>query len=135
MKRLRKESAEMIRTKEETTKAAPVRARNIRATIAGVTASLTYGAGSAFAAGQDLFATAESLIAEWYGKFFGLSTALAVLVACVGFLAMMISGKRTRENIFSFIKTVALCWLAIQALGGFVALGRELTSGLNWTAS
>ena len=132
MKRLRNESKEMIQnTSAEAKAAAPAKVRNIRATLMGACAAMTYGAGSAFAA-PDPFTTAGNLIAEYYGKFFGLSTALAVLVACAGFMYMMIGGRKGRESAWSWIKTVALCWLAIQALGGFVAIGQDLTDGLNW---
>lgn len=133
MKRLRKESADMIQnTNAEANAAAPAKVRNIRATLMGACAAMTYGVGSAFASGPDPFTTAGNLITKYYGKFFGLSTALAVLVACAGFMYMMIGGRKGREAAWSWIKTVALCWLAIQALGGFVAIGQDLTEGLNW---
>lgn len=66
----------------------------------------------------DIFESAKAIIKTIYNGVFGISTALAVVIAVIACLFMMFSSNpRTVETSKSWLKRVLIAWVIINALG------------------
>ena len=79
---------------------------------------------------EDLFSTAATMMATYYGKIVALTTGLAILLILIAFIWGMVSpSPRGSEQAFSWAKKIALCWLVINCLGVIFKIGETLTTG------
>lgn len=113
--------------------APPTKEDRIALTVSAAVGALGYGTSCSFAA-TGLFDQVESLVGEFYGKFFGLTTKVAALCAIIAILLAMFNPKeRGAAFAWSWLKRIVGCWLLINVLGGLFAVGERITAGQNFT--
>lgn len=106
----------------------PSKGDKIAYTLSAISGTLAYSAGSAFAA--DPFQQAESLLGEYYGKIFAITTLAAAFLALIAIIVAMFNPKeRGASFAWAWLKRIMGCWLLINLLGGLFSIGENLTSG------
>ena len=101
--------------------------------LASATGILTCGTGVAFAAPADPFSAAESVLKKYYTKLLEISTLLAAFLIVIALIASWFNtdGQDAKKEV-KWVKRIVLGWVIINALGFFVAIGKDLTNGLRY---
>ncbi len=89
----------------------------------------------AFAAGEDIWTKASSIMQDVYGKIMGISTVAAIVTASVALLLMNFSknGKTVDES-RAWLKRIVITWAVLNSMGFIMAYVTPLFSGDQWSA-
>lgn len=85
-----------------------------------------------FAAGEDMFELADSIIRDVYNSIAGISTVLAALMSAIAVIgAKMSNTQQKADAAFDWLKRIWIAWAVINGIGAFIAYIRPLFDGYN----
>lgn len=85
-----------------------------------------------FAAGEDLFEVADTIIRDVYNHIAGISTVLAALMSSVAVIGAKISNNSHKtEQAWDWLKRIWVAWAIINGIGAFIAYVTPLFDGYN----
>ena len=83
-----------------------------------------------FAAGEDLFEVADTIIRDVYNHIAGISTVLAALMSSVAVIGAKISNNHQKtEQAWDWLKRIWIAWAIINGIGAFIAYITPLFDG------
>ena len=87
---------------------------------------------TAFAAGENLFEVADSIIRDVYNQIAGISTVLAGLMSAVAVVgAKMSSNQHKVDQSWDWLKRIWIAWGVINGIGAFISYIVPLFNGYN----
>lgn len=87
------------------------------ATIGTVLAEPTTAAAAGADANGNIFLNAGKFMNDLYGKIFGLTTMIAVLVATIALVMRMFSSnQKTVDTANAWLKRIIVCWILINSM-------------------
>lgn len=85
-----------------------------------------------FAAGEDLFQVADTIIRDVYNHIAGISTVLAGLMTAVAVIGLKLSSSQQKsEQCWDWLKRIWIAWVVINGIGAFIAYVAPLFDGYN----
>jgi hypothetical protein len=86
---------------------------------------------SVLAAAEDMWAVADRIIKDVYGKVAGISTVLAGLMSAVAVIGAKLSNNQHKvDQAWDWLKRIWIAWAIINGIGAFLAYIRPLFDGL-----
>ncbi len=77
---------------------------------------------TAFAAGEDLFEAADTIIRDLYNHIAGISTVLAGLMSAIAVIGAKVSNNQHKtDQAWDWLKRIWLAWAVINGMGAFIA--------------
>ncbi len=85
---------------------------------------------TAFAAGEDMFEVADTIIRDVYNNIAGISTILAGLMSAIAVIgAKMSNNQQKSDQAWDWLKRIWLAWAIINGMGAFIAYVVPLFDG------
>lgn len=85
---------------------------------------------TAFAAGENLFEVADTIIRDVYNNIAGVSTILAGLMSAIAVIgAKMSNNQQKSDQAWDWLKRIWLAWAIINGMGAFIAYVVPLFDG------
>lgn len=85
---------------------------------------------TAFAAGENMFQVADSIIRDVYNNIAGISTVLAGLMSAIAVIgAKMSNTQQKSDQAWDWLKRIWLAWAVINGMGAFIAYVVPLFDG------
>lgn len=85
-----------------------------------------------FAAGEDLFQVADTIIRDIYNHIAGISTVLAALMSAIAVLGAKVSNNQHKtDQAWDWLKRIWIAWAVINGIGAFIAYITPLFNGYN----
>ena len=85
---------------------------------------------TAFAAGENLFEVADTIIRDVYNNIAGISTILAGLMSAIAVIgAKMSNNQQKSDQAWDWLKRIWLAWAIINGMGAFIAYVVPLFDG------
>ncbi len=86
----------------------------------------------AFAAGEDMFEVADSIIRDVYTHIAGISTVLAALMSAIAVIGAKMSNNQHKvDQSWDWLKRIWIAWAVINGIGAFIAYVVPLFEGYN----
>ena len=85
---------------------------------------------TAFAAGENLFEVADSIIRDVYNQIAGISTVLAGLMSAVAVVGAKMSSNQHNQS-WDWLKRIWIAWGVINGIGAFISYIVPLFKGYN----
>ncbi len=83
------------------------------------------------AAAEDMWAAANRIIVDVYGKIVGISTVLAGLMSAVAVIGAKLSNNQHKvDQAWDWLRRIWIAWVVINGIGAFIAYIRPLFDGL-----
>lgn len=77
---------------------------------------------TAFAAGEDLFEAADTIIRDLYNHIAAISTVLAGLMSAIAVIGAKVSNNQHKtDQAWDWLKRIWLAWAVINGMGAFIA--------------
>lgn len=87
---------------------------------------------TAFAAGEDMFEVADSIIRDVYNDIAGISTILAALMSSIAVIGAKMSNNQHKvDQSWDWLKRIWIAWAVINGIGAFIAYVAPLLDGYN----
>ena len=85
---------------------------------------------TAFAAGENMFEVADTIIRDVYNNIAGISTILAGLMSAIAVIgAKMSNNQQKSDQAWDWLKRIWLAWAIINGMGAFIAYVVPLFDG------
>jgi hypothetical protein len=83
-------------------------------------------------AAEDMWAVADRIIKDVYGKIAGISTALAGTMSAVAVIGAKLSNNQHKvDQAWDWLRRIWIAWAVINGIGAFLAYVRPLFAGLD----
>jgi hypothetical protein len=83
-------------------------------------------------AAEDMWAVADRIIKDVYGKIAGISTALAGTMSAVAVIGAKLSNNQHKvDQAWDWLRRIWIAWAIINGIGAFLAYIRPLFAGLD----
>lgn len=83
-------------------------------------------------AADDMWAVADKIIKDVYGKIAGISTALAGTMSAVAVIGAKLSNNQHKvDQAWDWLRRIWIAWIVINGIGAFLAYIRPLFAGLD----
>lgn len=108
------------------------RAKRIIGTLFLIALLVSVLSTTVFAAGEDLFQVADSIIRDVYNHIAGISTVLAGLMSAVAVIGAKMSNNQHKvDQSWDWLKRIWIAWAVINGIGAFIAYITPLFAGYN----
>ncbi len=85
---------------------------------------------TAFAAGENMFEVADTIIRDVYNNIAGISTILAGLMSAIAVIgAKMSNNQQKSDQAWDWLKRIWIAWAIINGMGAFIAYVVPLFDG------
>lgn len=83
-----------------------------------------------FAAGEDIFTVADTIIRDVYSNIAGISTVLAGLMSAIAVIGAKMSNNQHKvDQSWDWLKRIWIAWAVINGIGAFIAYVVPLFDG------
>lgn len=87
---------------------------------------------TAFAAGENMFEVADSIIRDVYTHIAGISTVLAALMSAIAVIGAKMSNNQHKvDQSWDWLKRIWIAWAVINGIGAFISYVVPLFDGYN----